>query len=726
MQVDDICKKLKPVLGEKIDRLWSLYQTEDSEGKKWVHVTLLKLLAEHLGETYEGSRILMSPPPEEVSSGEYPLGRVWYGDEFRHTFGLREEEWIQHVGIFGRSGSGKTNCAFLILRALARKGKPFLVFDWKRNYRDLIPRLPGLLVFTVGRDVSPFRFNPLIPPPETPPRVWLKKLNEVTAHTYYLGEGVKYLLQQSIDKVYNEYGVYGGKTNTYPTMEDVLAHLENQPVKGRQAEWMSSTLRTLGVLCFGEFGAVLNVRDPFPLEELLRRNVILELDALTESDKTFLIETLLLWLHHFRLAQGKREEFKHALVIEEAHHVLLRKKQEMTGEETITDIILREIRELGESIILIDQHPSLISKPALGNTYATIGMNLKHRDDVNAVANAMLIESGEKKYLGELPTGCAIARLQGRWPKPFLVAFPLVRVKKGTVADADVAQAVDELALGNPAGSLESRLLAERANAISEALKQEAKASEAGRPGFLLPGPQETGSRAPQSQEKGTRERCSEDRKALLEDVRLHAYDCLKDRYARLGWSFHRGNRARDALIADGLMEAEEVRRPDGMVKLLALTARGWKEGGGEDGASGRSWRRGGLEHGYWVEEVARALRARGWTVTVEKRIGAGKTVDIEAKKDGRRVAFEVETGKSDAVANILKDLKHGYDAVFSVALDRQTAERIRTQVVAPGPADGGRLAVFDVGRLKEELGALDRLSTGGTMRAISLNSFRP
>jgi len=39
----------------------------------------------------------------------------------------------------------------------------------------------------------------------------------------------------------------------------------------------------------------------------------------------------------------------------------LRKKQEATGEETVTDVILREIRELGESIICLDQHLSLIA-----------------------------------------------------------------------------------------------------------------------------------------------------------------------------------------------------------------------------------------------------------------------------------------------------------------------------------------------------------------------------
>jgi len=70
---------------------------------------------------------------------------------------LDENEWIQHVGVFGRSGSGKTNVGFLILKQLAAHGKPFVVFDWKRNYRDLlqIAEFTKLKILTVGRDALP-------------------------------------------------------------------------------------------------------------------------------------------------------------------------------------------------------------------------------------------------------------------------------------------------------------------------------------------------------------------------------------------------------------------------------------------------------------------------------------------------------------------------------------------------------------------------------------------
>ena len=49
-------------------------------------------------------------------------------------------------------------------------------------------------------------------------------------------------------------------------------------------------MRVIGTLCYGRVGEFLNSRTPNLLEELLQQNVILELDALTNSDKTFLID----------------------------------------------------------------------------------------------------------------------------------------------------------------------------------------------------------------------------------------------------------------------------------------------------------------------------------------------------------------------------------------------------------------------------------------------------
>ena len=76
------------------------------------------------------------------------------------------------------------------------------------------------------------------------------------------------------------------------------------------------------------------------------------------------------------------------MIIEEAHHLFLKSRQE----EDIADVIMREIREFGEAIIIIDQHPSKMSVSALGNLSTKFALALSLNQDVAAIANAMLLE----------------------------------------------------------------------------------------------------------------------------------------------------------------------------------------------------------------------------------------------------------------------------------------------------------------------------------------------
>jgi len=434
--IQDICRKLKPILGERADRYWMAYLAEDARGKRELEMAIHLLAAQLLGNNLDQKKVHLSAPSKDVAEGEYQIGVVLYNERPFCRFGIREQEWIQHMAIFGRSGAGKTNTLFVIIEELLAHKKPFLIFDWKRNYRDLLAvRKEEILVYTVGRQKVPLSFNPLIPPDGIDGATWLKKMIEIIAHSYYLGEGVMFLLQEALHAVYQEYGVYSGKPEKYPTFEDVLKWLSCHPAKGRKALWMDSAMRGVKSICFGHMGKVVNTAKQPNLAALLDKNVILELDSLTNADKTLIIESLLLWIHHYRLCQPERETLKHFILIEEAHHILLRRTGGQGG-EVITDTILREIRELGEAIILVDQHPSLISVPAMGNTYTTIAMNVKHRSDVNALGGAMLLEGEEQDLVGRLPIGEAIVKLQGRWLEPFRIRIPHRKIPKGSVNDA--------------------------------------------------------------------------------------------------------------------------------------------------------------------------------------------------------------------------------------------------------------------------------------------------
>jgi len=167
VNIEDVFRKLRPVMGSQLDTLWQEYLVADTPIRQTIERMLRVTLAQRLSETFESEHVLLKPPPRELATGDYAAGTIHYGRDGFYPFGLREQEFIQYIRIFGRSGSGKTNLAYLLLKGLVNAGKPFLVFDWKRNYRDLtsLREFRDLLIFTVGRDVAPFRFNPLIPPP---------------------------------------------------------------------------------------------------------------------------------------------------------------------------------------------------------------------------------------------------------------------------------------------------------------------------------------------------------------------------------------------------------------------------------------------------------------------------------------------------------------------------------------------------------------------------------
>lgn len=618
-EVREALERLKPALGPSASTLWAAYLASDAEARRELEAQLLTLdLARNKTGPGQGPPPL--PPPEPgVLDGWLRLGEVVYPNSPPSPFGLDRGEMIQHVGIFGRSGAGKTNTVVCLLRELLAKDIPFLVFDWKRNYRDLLaaPWVPEgkVRAVTVGRDLAPLRLNPLRPPPGTDPRTWLKKLIEITAHAYFLGEGVMYLLQESIDACYARAGVYEGAT-TFPTFRDVHRELAARKTTGREANWMASALRTTASLTYGPMGDTICAPDAAGVGALLEGNVILELDALTDADKVFIVEAILLSVHHQRLAEGGRESLKHVLLVEEAHHVFLRAKQEATGGEPITDVILREIRELGEAVVLVDQHPSQMAVTALGNTYCTIAMNLKHRSDVRTIADACLLDPAQEAHMGRLPVGAAVVKLQDRWVSPFLVRFPKVDIRKGAVSD-DIL-----------------RLLT--------LAPQERRPDPPGLvPIEQIPLPIEALARVPaiSASPRKPREVLGGPARLLLADVVSEPSSSVTQRYARLGLSRRAGTTLKEKLVSAGLVREVHVALPGGRITLLEPTLVGLEASGARPPPA----RAGGLLHRYWVSALADSLRRQGYEVSVEEELEGGRAIDLVARRTGEVVALELE-----------------------------------------------------------------------------------
>jgi len=443
LTTEEKLRKLASVSPKSTDLAWLFYLSSEGKDRQEAEELFDILLHQKVQKDYK-EKILLDPPNTSDCWGDYSLGMVEYpSSQLYCPFGLKENEWIKHLLITGMTGTGKTNLAFLIVQELVRQKKPFLVFDWKRNYRDLLqlPDFTDTKVYTVGKETVPFRFNPLIPPPGIGYGEWLMKLVDVIKHAYFVGEGVEFLLREAIDWVYDHCGVFDPKQTDTPVFYQVKDYVEKQKAFGRVSLWKASAIRVLESLCFRHgLGPVVNYKQDWDYEKFFTSNVVLELDSLSDSDKIFITEALILWLYEYRKNQGKREEFKHALLIEEGHHILSQKKENVEGAETILETSLRQIREFGESVIVIDQEPTKLSNSIKANTYTKITFNLGNGKDIQEISRCMGLNQEESEYIALLDIGKAVISLKGRIQKPLHVAFPRLTLQKGLIQDRDLSK----------------------------------------------------------------------------------------------------------------------------------------------------------------------------------------------------------------------------------------------------------------------------------------------
>jgi hypothetical protein len=612
--IEEKLRILKPILPKtQWDYLRLRFILEKDIRKRFEIENLIDLLIAQNVPGLQMDQILLPPPDVKELSGDYPIGRINYPNNQNNIFGIREKEWIKHCGIFGKTGSGKTTLMVRILKELCEKDKPFLIFDYKRNYRDLLKHPDfekhNILIFTVGRNnVVPFQFNPKTGPEGVEDYVWIKQLAQIIEKVYLLGPGANDVFMESAGM------------DTFKQMQEKVL---KQKKRARELLWWASVKRTLNAINYPGLGEVVNCLRGYPIPELLNKRVILELDGLSDSDQAFIIGSLLLWIYHYRMRQPEREVLKHFIIIEEAHHLFL----ETRKEEDIADILMREIRELGEAIIVIDQHPSKMSVSALGNLSTKFALTLSLNQDVMAIANAMLLGKDERRYLAMLTLGQCVCR-SDRFTLPVLLTIDNFPIQKGSVSDEDLKTLM--------AGYLKD-------------LKPEY-------PAFFKQG----AIHSIQNQET-----LSPLGRIILENIEIKPFIGFVKRFKDLGFKIPDGYRAIEELTAMRFIVPLTI---DGN-RLYELTIKGREALGRKAIHRGR----GGLEHRYYVEKIKEHYLAKAGFTFLEK-----DNIDIVIYQGDKTLAIQMETGKSDVHGNLMKLCRYKADLKYILATNRETEVRLR------------------------------------------------
>lgn len=454
MPIEEIARKLKPIFGNKIDELYFRYLGATSlEEKNELTQILIGLYQKNLSKLLDQG-VLLEPPIENQVKGEYPLANVSYAGKELFPFALQEKDWPRHLCVTGMSGSGKTTFAFQILKNFIEKDKPFLVFDWKKSFRPLVSKDNSLMCFTIGNEriSNLFKTNINVPPKGVSPKEWINTLCDLLTESFNASFGVHKILLETLDETFEGWGVYEGGKH-YPNWEHIKKMLESKSkeAKGRETGWYESAMRIASVLTFGSFGKVVNYdgKKSMSVEELFDKRVIFELNSLSNIEKKFFCEYILTYIYKLKKAsQNKVEEkFNYSILVDEAHNVFLKDKTNFMS-ESVTDMVYREMREYGTSLICLDQHVSKLSDTVTGNSACHVAFQQQLPQDIYDISGIMQLQD-RKDLFSKLPVGSAIVKLSERFASPFLVNAPLIELRKDLVTDEKIKSRMECLVIGN-------------------------------------------------------------------------------------------------------------------------------------------------------------------------------------------------------------------------------------------------------------------------------------
>ena len=350
------------------------------------------------------------------------------------------QQLAKHGLIVGVPGSGKTTAMFNILYQLwdvpEEQKIPFIVLEpAKTEYRalKLLPALKDdMLVFTLGDEsVSPFRFNPMEVLPGIKIENHISRLQACFVGAFNLFDPLPIFLEQAIRRTYLEKGWYddsigGDEGLETPTLSDLCRNaeyiVENSGFDAKmKSDFKASLLERLNSLRRGSKGRMLDTPHSIPMEELMGRPVILELDSLNGDEKSLLMMFLLSYVYEYcKVARKSGSPLRHMLLVEEAHNLIGANKGSSDsradpGEKTIELFVnmLAEMRALGQGILIADQLPTAIAPQAVKQTNVKILMRVTAKDDREEIGNTMDLNEEQMHQVVNFKTGHAYLYHEG-------------------------------------------------------------------------------------------------------------------------------------------------------------------------------------------------------------------------------------------------------------------------------------------------------------------------
>jgi hypothetical protein len=373
----------------------------------------------------------------------------------------------KHTIVCGVTGGGKTNTCFYLLGQLWKFKIPFMVCEpAKSEYRHMMlmsETFKGVgQAFSLGDEtVSPFRLNPFEIMKGVKVQTHLDALKSVFNASFEMYSPMPQVLEKALNSIYSVRGwdlvqnkcrrlppgVNLGDPDCppeiYPTMKDLYEIIEPITESFGYSERIGPDVQAalkarIGSLLIGGKGQMLNTRRSIPMETLFGKPTVIELKMVSEdSEKSFLMGMIMVFLYEYREALGPHDNLQHVMLIEEAHRLLKNVPTAQSGEsanpagkavEFFTNM-LAEIRSYGQGFIIADQIPNKLAPEALKNTNLKIMHRIVAVDDRDSMGGAMNLDDIQKRHVTALGQGRAIVYAE-KMEQPYHLAIMFDKTKE--------------------------------------------------------------------------------------------------------------------------------------------------------------------------------------------------------------------------------------------------------------------------------------------------------
>ncbi|MCL2654935.1 MAG: DUF87 domain-containing protein [Coriobacteriia bacterium] len=397
-----------------------------------------------------------------VSEDNIQFGTLAHPDASALTIGCPEKAFSKHALLVGMPGSGKTTFSINLLLQFAKKGIPFLAIEpTKAEYRALINAIPDIQIFTPGNNtVSPFIINPFLPPKGIMVEQYVPSLAVAFKAAFAMPSPLDNIFLKAVQASYKEYGWKDYSKQGDPDVKpfglyEFILRFKQIVEDSDYGKEVKGNLESAGVIrlmnLIEQNSNIFDTIKTVPLEDILQRPTVIELNSIDNTEQKALIIALLLIGIGVHTKNNSVSDGKlHNIILIDEAHVLLGGGSSGVADEanpqaiTIKSLqdMIAEIRAYGTGIIIADQSPTKVSREVVANTDIKVAFRLVQSVEKELIADSTNMDEKTEQQLSRLKPGEAYMYFSGL-ENPQRIITKDIREQEGiplTVSNDEVAQ----------------------------------------------------------------------------------------------------------------------------------------------------------------------------------------------------------------------------------------------------------------------------------------------